>query len=337
MNAPGIPLSAVSSSTTLPPQGPLSFGQVLDRVFRLIRANLGPFIGIGAFPAGIAAVLYLAMLGGMLAIVRPWRPPNPAVIQSKMFGCFFPAMAVLYVLVLLVFALYQAAAVSGALQADAGARITVRGAWGAALRKAGRYIWLAILCGLIVAGPVLLIAAVLIGIFGLAVASGKASSGPEMVLPLIPLLVLLYIGAMVYAVFATLWVSLACPACIAEDLTAGAAIARSFRLVHGAKGRLFLLLLVLYAISYAGMMVVEMVLLFLGSLGALPFLLLHIPLNPWGFAGIGVVGLVFLVAMFLWMAVTWSAYFTSFAVVYRDQRLRKEGAAPGAAIGAPVL
>ncbi|MGO8760014.1 MAG: hypothetical protein ACLQG3_18000 [Terracidiphilus sp.] len=334
MNEPGMPTPAVSPSLTAPPNRPPSFGQALDRVYRLVRANLGPFIGIGSLPAGVMIVLYLAMIAGMLAIVQPWHPPNRAAIPGEMVF-FFAALPVVYLLLLLVFALYQPAAIAGALDADAGTKVTVRGAWAVALRKAGRYIWLMILTCLIVAGPAILLGVIVAGGVGLAFATGKANFDSGTAFLLIPLAALLYMGVVVYSVIACLWVSLACPACVAEDLTARAAIARSFRLTRGAKGRLFLLLLVIYAISYVGILVIEMVLLFFGSLGALGFMLLHIPLKPWGFAGIGVTGIVLLAALFVWMTVTWSAYFTSFAVVYRDQRLRAEAAAPAAA-GAPA-
>ncbi|MGA2569584.1 MAG: hypothetical protein ABSF23_03625 [Terracidiphilus sp.] len=335
MNASGIPSPVSPSTQAAPPHGPLSFGQILDRIFRLVRANLGPFAGIGSLPAGFVALLYLAMIGGMLAVVQPWHTPNPAAIPPRI-GLFFVVLPVVYVLLLLIFALYQPAAVYGALQADAGARVSVRGAWSLALKKAGRYIWLMILSCLIVAGPIVLLAAIVAGTIGLALASGKNPFDSGAGLLLIPLAALLYIGAMVYSVIAALWVSLACPACVAEDLPARAAISRSFRLTRGAKGRLFLLLLVIYAISYAGIFAVEMVFLFLGSLGALVFVLLHIPLKPWGFAGIGVAGIVLLAAVFFWMVVTWSAYFTAFAVVYRDQRQRMERAAAADTIATPA-
>ena len=331
MSELGSPAPVVPSLASAQPQGPLGFGQALDRVFRLMRANLGPFIGIGSLPAGFVVVLYAATIAAMLTIVQPWNPPNPAAIQPKMLFVFVPVLAVVYVLLLIVFALYQPAALHGALQACDGARVSVRGAWAAALAKAGRYIWLTILICLIVAGPVLLVGGAAGGGIALALTTGKVSFDSGTAFLLIPLAVLLYIGAVVYSVLAALWVSLACPASVAEDLTATAAIARSFRLTRGAKGRIFLLLLVIYAISYAAFLVVEVVLLFVGSLGALGFMLLHIPLKPWGIVGIGVAGIVVLAAFFLWMALTWSAYFTALAVVYGNQRLRGEAATPAAA------
>jgi hypothetical protein len=64
---------------------------------------------------------------------------------------------------------------------------------------------------------------------------------------------------------------------------------------------------------------------------ALVGMLLHLAMAPWGYIGIGVGAVVFICAYLLWIACIWAAYTTLFAVVYRDQRLRLEGAA-----GAPV-
>jgi hypothetical protein len=94
-------------------------------------------------------------------------------------------------------------------------------------------------------------------------------------------------------------------------------------------------LLVLYAIYYAAALVAECVLAVLGSAGALIFMLLHVALKPWGLVAIGVGAICVLVVIFLLVAYLWSSFATAFAVVYRDQRLRKEGAA-AAQVSAPA-
>jgi hypothetical protein len=115
---------------------------------------------------------------------------------------------------------------------------------------------------------------------------------------------------------------------VAEDVSAWQGLKRSNHLTNGAKGRIFLLALLIYAIAYAAFLVVEMIILFLGAMIALVGMLLHLTMAPWGYIGIGAGILVFLCVYLLWYACIWAAYTTLFAVVYHDQRLRLEGVAP---------
>jgi hypothetical protein len=174
--------------------------------------------------------------------------------------------------------------------------------------------------------PILVFGAVIAGTVGLAILSG-AHSNPYNAMLVPPLFMLLYVGAMVYAVLVMLRLVLAVPACVAEDVSAWKGLRRSNRLTYAAKGRIFLLFILIYAIAYAAFLVAEVVLFFLGAIVALVGMLLHLGMVPWGYIGIGVAAVVFLCAYLLWMACIWAAYTTLFAVVYRDQRVRMEGAA----------
>ena len=332
MNAPGDPSPFLAPPSAATQPGPLSFGQLLDRVFRLLRANLKSFFGIASPPAAIIVALYLAMIAVMLSIVNPLHPPNPATVLPKM-GLFSVVMLIYELILFLTFALYQPAGVYAALQADTGVKVTFRQAYALALRKAGRYIWLSVLCGLIVMGPILLLAAIVGGGVALFLVAGKGHTGSDAEFLLFPLLALLYLVTLAYMVVAMLWVMLACPACVQENLTARAAIGRGFRLSRGGKGRMFLLMLVLYAICYAAVLVLEVVLAIVGSVGLLTGLVLHLAMNPWGYIGIGAAGVCLLAVMFFYMACAWSAFCTAFAVLYRDQRLRREGVATAPANG----
>ena len=324
MNDPGVP-SPYAVPAALPPASPLSFGQMLDRIFRLMRANLKPFIGIASLPAGTMLVLYAAMTAGMLLILQPWRHPNPAITLMPVLW-FMAAFGVIFVLFILIFAIYVPAAVYAALQADVGAKVAARLAYAKAWSRSGRYIWLMILFYVIVVGPVLVVAAALAGGMVLTFAHGSHLGAGQLMM--IPLMIVVYLAAMIYEVLMGLWLSLAWPACIAEDLTAWAAIRRSFILTRGAKGRIFLLLLVIYAAVYAGMLLLELALGIAGSLVALAGIVLHLALNPWGFIGIGVAVICLLAAMFLMMVCCWSAFSTALVVVYRDQQRRMAATVP---------
>jgi hypothetical protein len=309
---------------------PLTFGQAFDRVFRLMRANLRLFLKIAAIPSGATAALAVIMFALMFSIVNPLHPPHPEELRH-LVAHLVPLIAgvvVADVCLMLLYAIYEPAASYAALQADAGVEVTFGEAYGRVWYKAGRYLWLLILRALVVSAPIFVLAAIAgIGIAGF-FAAGKGHVDPGMAIMFIPLIPLAYLGIMVYAVFALIWTAFCYPACVMENLTAASSISRSFRLTSGAKGRIFLLAIVIYAIIYAGFLVLELVLAFIGSLALIVGLVLHLPMNPWGWIGIGVGGVVLLVAIFFMSALSVAAYSTAFAVLYRDQRRCIEGVAP---------
>jgi len=120
-------------------------------------------------------------------------------------------------------------------------------------------------------------------------------------------------------VLAMIWLALAYPASLAEDLPAWKAVRRSCELTHGARGRIFLTLLALYAISMAGVMAVELAAFMLFALGALLITALHLNAAV-GFICAGAGGLVLALVVLVLMAITSSAYAAALAILYRDQR-----------------
>jgi hypothetical protein len=116
---------------------------------------------------------------------------------------------------------------------------------------------------------------------------------------------------------------------VAEGLTASAAIKRSFQLTRGAKGRIFLVMLVIYAALYAGIFVAEIVMGVAAAIGVgvAAAAGLHLA-APWSYIGLGLLGLCGLAAMILFTALTYAAVTTALAVLYHDQRLRKDGPPP---------
>jgi len=231
------------------------------------------------------------------------------------------------VLMIVISALYEPAAAYAALNANTGTRVTFGNAWAAAWSHAGRYIWLAILRALIVMAPIIVFGALFVGSVGLSLIHGRVGTDSSAMVAIFPLIMLFYLGAMVYAVLVMLRLVLAVPACVAEDMSAWKSLRRSNQLTHGAKGRIFLLALLIYAIGYAAFLVAEMVIFFLGAMVALVGMLLHVAMAPWGYIGIGVGAVIFLCAYLFWLALIAGAYQTLFAMVYQDQRLRLEGAA----------
>jgi hypothetical protein len=246
-----------------------------------------------------------------------------------------PAIIIVMLLNLVIFALYLAASIFAALQTHLGLKTSFSEAYAVAWKRCGRYVWLMFLGYLIALAPVLvaeLVIAVPMGLFSM----NKATPSPALFF-MIPLGILLFLAAFVYGVIMALRLSLAFPASLAEDLPALAAIRRSGQLTQGAKGRIFLVLLVIYALAYAAEMVIGIVLMVAFGIGALAVAALHIQLaSVAGVLGAVVAGLCLFGCCLLWMALIWAAFSTAFAVIYQDQRLRLEGPQPAAPVEVPA-
>ncbi|MGA2049916.1 MAG: hypothetical protein ABSG96_19630 [Terracidiphilus sp.] len=310
-----------------PPALPMTFGQILDRIFKLVRGHFWPFTAIGAFPFGVVLVFEAVIFGGLfLAGVFKHPPAFPDVATIRWI---LGAVGLLFIPIMLVmYGLYYGAASYAALVADHGFEVTAGEAFRHAWSKLGRYVWLMFLRGLIIGAPIVvcvLVFAIGVGLFGLL---SKGNENPVALFLLIPLGILLYFGAIVYAILMTLRLSLAFPACVNESLTAGQALKRSGLLTQGAKGRIFLVLLVIYAISYAFVMVLYAVGLLLFAVGALIFAGHFDPSSPLTIVLAVVAGIVLLTLILFWTATLMAAYSSAFAVIYRDQCVRRDGAPP---------
>ena len=249
----------------------------------------------------------------------------PATPPPLFFGLIF----LFYPVILLVYALYLPAAFSAATQADRGVVVSFRQAYGVAWSRFGRSLWLMVLCMLILILPAVVIAALIGGGAALMHHGAAAGAGPAYAFFLIPLLVLLYLGILVYSVLIMLRFAVAYPACIEEDLPAWKALKRSADLTGGAKGRIFLVLLVVYAVVYAVEIVCILVLV--GSGGGRCFRRGVCARDGW-LAGIHHSGRSWRVRLrghgrSLRFA-SYAAFTTALAVLYHDQRLRKDVLAP---------
>ncbi len=312
--------------TALPPlPAPMTFGQILDRVYRLLRANTRVFVAVAAIPAAAFFALYALTVAGMYfsgLLPQTTQHPDPAAVLLFVI----PVFLVLATAGTVFYALYNAAASYAALQAEQGAAATVSQAYGHAWSHLGRYLWLIVLRGLLIVAPALLCWLVAIAGFFLMRQWSNGSLSPGALFLLLPLGILLYVGSVVYAIFMGLRYSLAYPACVAEGLTARAALKQSARLTESAKGRIFLALLVIYAVGYALFLVSSAVALVVFAVGAFAAALGHFhPQGPVLIAGMVLLAVLGFGAMFLWIALQEAGYSTAFVVLYKDQRLRKEG------------
>lgn len=303
------------------PVRPMMFGEILDRIFQLLRRNFWLLIGI----AGVPSAAFIALYGLMMAVmiptigVHPQTPPDPGVLLP-MLGII---ELLLFAVMVVVYPLYAAAGSHAAISAAEGRKVTVRAAYGVAWQRAGSYIWLYVLRILYFLAPIVLICVLIgVGIFLTSRGGGASVAG----ILLIVLAVLGYLGVTVFAILMMLRWALAYPASVVEGLTASATLKRSSQLTKGAKGRIFLVALVIYAfafvLEFALMIVFEVV----GVIGALVGKAQHISLeSPAGFIPVGLFAACGLFALFFFMATMWASYSVSFSVLYLDQRVRLEG------------
>jgi len=305
-------------------QGPMSFGLIFDRTFRLMRAHFRLFFGIAAVPSAAIFLVFSLILGAMLCVVGPHIADKTA--PPAFFPYYFIAIIFgTYVILPLFYALYLPAACHAAMQADHGVTISFKQAYSVAWRRFGRYLWLMILCALFIIVPVLA-CFVVAGLGALLPHFALGSSFSNYAVLLIPLVILFYIALLVYSILIALRFSLAYPVAVAEGMPAWASLKRSGQLTKGAMGRIFLVLLVVYALTYLVTLVCMAVFCVVGAMGFLVAILAHVTQGSHTFyflIGLGVLG--YLLIMAVSVMFSYAAFTTALSVIYHDQALRKGG------------
>jgi hypothetical protein len=310
----------------------MTFGQILDRTYRLMRTHFILLVGIAAIPSTLL-FLFIGLLETVIWIpmIQQWpKQPSPDAMQRYFTpAVFIPAFVVFSLLSLVIFSVYLAAASYASTQADSGVKVTIREAYALACRRFGRYLWLMVLVYLYIYVPIAAAAALI----GLAVLLlhyvGGVGAGPVSMFFLVLLLVLLYLGILVYSILIMLRFSLAYPASVVEKLSAWASLQRSAKLTQGARGRIFLVVLVIYAILYASVLLIEVVAMLFAVIGVVGAIALHAHLSPpWSYIGAGLLGICAFVVMVLFTSLIYAALMAALAVLYHDQRLRKNGPLP---------
>jgi MFS family permease len=306
---------------------PLTFSQILDRVFFLLRAHFRLLVGVAIIPFAVFFLLAAGPMGYFIYQVQHSVVPGTQPHLPWTFFLFYPVFAVLGVVV---YAFYFAAGSHAALSADCGIRLTISHCFHLAWERIGRNIGLMLLMTLYAMAPliVIMIAAILLAIL----AAAFHYSSPAAAYLAMPLFIVVFIGVYVWMIVLMIRLSLVFPASVAEDLSAVEAIRRSGQLTRGAKGRIFLVMLLVYAATYLVILVSVAIVSGLVAFAALAFSSLHLELAPpWSYLGFILLIPLWLAAMVLWTAVPMAAIITTLAVFYRDQRLRIEGVAPAGA------
>lgn len=310
---------------------PMPFGMTLERIYHLVRSHLRLFLAIGSVIAAGLLLVYLAFgaVIGFSGLIPKSTNPDP----TQMMRAILPLELLLAVPMLVVFALYLAATLYAALNADASVKVTFKQSYAAAWHKAGRYIWLVFWIYLRAFGPLILTVLILFGGSGLVVFL-TPNQGSSLMFALVPFGIFLAVALYVYGIIVGLRLCLAIPAAISENLTAGAALQRSTQLTYGAKGRIFLILLVVDVICGLGIFAVEMVAIVLGFIAVAAGSAFHMQVkDPITIVAIVLGGLVIGFLFLMVIVITYSALIASLAVLYNDQRRRYDSLLGPAAAG----
>lgn len=291
---------------------PKSVGQILGRTQRLLRANLKPLVGISVIPP---ALMFLA-LGCFLPQIAAMLKPSAAAWEAHSAGNLISIAIAVNLLFAAVLAPALAAAYKAALFADYGNCIGLRDAYSRAFARFGRYFLLLVMIGLISTAPfvaIQLVAQELTALIArVSTIPGLARIGEQ---------ILAAAAGVACCLFVMLRLSLAFPSCVAEDLSAIAAIKRSNRLANGATGKIFIVLLVVSAATYACFVIglLTMFLLFF-------LFVLAGPLSHFHLAAATSIQMLYAREMFIVMAfgeaLATAGYTTALAVIYNDQTMR---------------
>ena len=219
---------------------PLSVGDIIDRVLRLIRANIVLFIGIALIPDLILEILQ--RVSGLSQTLDPndlrvLFDPQSAPVSPRQFQPPNTGAVIAVVIVSIAVSLIQAGALIQAIgQRYLGRTITVREAYERGLRAAPRLVLSALVVVVVFTAVILVIVA--------GVALLNASAGAGIALALVGI-----VGFFFVLPWAFLSLTVVGPAIVLEGLGPIAAIRRSFHLMDKARLRALGLYILVWIIS----------------------------------------------------------------------------------------
>jgi hypothetical protein len=211
---------------------PLTTGEILDRTFYLYRSNFWLYVGLASIAAGVNVLASIGRLAYLHFKGVPDTSPG-AVLVGSVFSI------VGLILYFVVYNVTHAATVSAVSSIYLGEQTSmgkaidaVKGHW---LQYCLIALWQSWSAGWIFALMIVPVAVM-------------AGLGIRNLNGLVALLVFSAFGGLIYGLIAYIRNSLAIPASVMENLDVRRAMRRSKQLVAGRKGRIFLLLLLLFAL-----------------------------------------------------------------------------------------
>jgi hypothetical protein len=224
---------------------PLSTGEVLDRTFQLYRSRFALFASLAALPAAVE------FLSGVLQVLlttgeRVMRNGMHVPVATRPI---LSAIIVLagYLIYFVCYGITQAATTWAVAEIYLGRPASVRTAWSAATAHWFRYVLVTLRQYWSIGWWPALSIAMFFAVVGLVPRLGGGAVIAGGIFAFIFGLQLL--ASFIYAVYAAIRVSLAIPASVIESLTANPAVRRSMALLTERKGRIFLMWLLVVAMS----------------------------------------------------------------------------------------
>ena len=234
---------------------PLTLGEILDRTAQLYRTHFVLFAGIFALYAGVQLVLNLLLIG-QKELLTMWH------LTEKLQWLTWTTTGISILVFFLLLGLSVAAISRAVAWVHLGEPASIRGAYMSILPRTGRYLWLMTITFFVVWTPLVIVYAGYFGFMafhvkGYGTPAGVANQQAAMSDPKTMILIgvasvlffLLLIPAGVYSTLMGLRYSLALPACVVENLPARASLRRAIDLSKGARGRIFVLALLIGAIK----------------------------------------------------------------------------------------
>ena len=234
---------------------PLTLGEILDRTEQLYRTHFLLFAGIFAIYAGIQLVMNLLLVGEK-ELLALWH------LTEKLQWLTWTTTGLSILLIFLLLGTSIAAISRAVAWVHLDQPATIRGAYMSILPRIGRYLWLMTITAFLVWTPLVIVYAGYFGfmayhIKGFGTPGGVANQQAAMSDPKNVLLIgaasviffLLLMPALAYTTLMGLRYSLAVPVCVVEGLKARPSLRRGVELVKGARGRIFVLALLIGAIK----------------------------------------------------------------------------------------
>jgi hypothetical protein len=242
---------------------PMTLGEILDRTVQLYRRNFWLFLGISALPILVmiaAGVVFGIVFGGAAVFARGDSEPSVIAIVGVV------ALLLVALPALIVASVFSRAGVmQAAVHLNRGEKITIRAALASVRDKFWNYLGFLFLQGLWIALPAIIAGVVVaVAIFQMT-SNGSNNIGSSIALGFaIFIAVVLGVG---FTVWRALGYSLGLPVYMVEKKPAVESLQRAWQLSEGTRGRIFVLYLLLMALSFAAAMLGGMVMLIVIGIG----------------------------------------------------------------------
>jgi MFS family permease len=301
-----------TSGTTLRPR---SLGEILDRTAQLYRGNFLLFAGISIMPMA-AVFLVFVPVGVLIGIFGATRGTFPSTVWSVSL-VLIVLLAAIPVLILAT--VYTQAGLSlAAVRTHMGQKLKIRAVLKDVQPNFWRYVWLLILQGIVVAFIPCAAAGIAIGV--LVYLGTLAGNGTAAGVGLGFIGIVVFIATVVVVVWRAMCYSLGMAICVAEGLPAWESLKRSLELTKGSRGRIFVMFLLVWALS----IVISMI-------GYIPSVLVIAIVTAighgaqYGTIAVAAAQIINFLVNFSMQTLITPVYIMALVLFYYDQRVRTEG------------